>query len=114
MNINKLIGYLNIHYKFTIAFLALSLVPLIVLGIYSLSIFYNSLHTMSNNHVEDKVYSIARIMNSFLQTVRHDLSNLSRDNSSLIKILNIKNTSYYQQEGKEKLVNQINLIFTHF
>jgi len=114
MNINKLIGYLSIHYKFTIAFLALSLVPLIVLGIYSLSIFYNSLHTMSNNHVEDKVYSIARIMNSFLQTVRHDLSNLSRDNSSLIKILNIKNTSYYQQEGKEKLVNQLKPYFYAF
>src|SRR3989304_3265735 len=100
MNINRVVGYLSIRYKLVIAFLATSFIPLIALGIYGLNIFSAGLSTMANKHVEDEVFTIARLMDSFLTTVQHDLSNLSRNLPSLVEIPPLRKVSNPRHEGK--------------
>jgi len=114
MNINKVIGYLSIQYKLIIAFLAISFIPLIALGIYSLNIFSTGLSAMADEHVKDEVFTIARLMDSFLTTVQHDLSNLSRGLPYLVKMPPLREAPHLGQEGKAEWVNQLRSYFYSF
>ncbi|MBI2486084.1 MAG: HAMP domain-containing protein [Deltaproteobacteria bacterium] len=114
MNINKIVGYLSIWYKLIIAFLAVSFIPLVVVGGYGLNIFSTGLSTMADKHVEDEVFTIARLMDSFLTTVQHDLSNLSRNLPSLVEIPPLREAPHPGQEGKAEWVNQLRSYFYAF
>ncbi len=114
MNINKVIGYLSIQYKLIIAFLAISFIPLIALGIYGLNVFSAGLNTMADKHVEDEVFTIARLMDSFLTTVQHDLSNLSRNLPFLVEIPPLREAPHPGHEGKAEWVNQLGSFFYAF
>lgn len=114
MNINKVIGYLSIQYKLIIVFLAISFIPLIALGIYGLNIFSAGLSTMANKHVENEAFTIARLMDSFLTTVQHDLSNLSRNLPSLVEIPPLREVPHLGHEGKAEWVNQLRSYFYAF
>jgi signal transduction histidine kinase/HAMP domain-containing protein len=114
MNINKLIGYLSIYYKLIIAFIAISFIPLIVVGVVCFKVSYTGFSTMARNHLKDEVFTIARLMDNFLTTVEHDLSNLNGDLSSFVDISAISKTSYSIQEVKPELVNQLKPYFHSF
>lgn len=114
MKINQVIGYLSIRYKFIITFFIISFIPLIVVGTYGLFILSTGLNTMAKHHAEDEVFTIARLMDSFLTTVQHDLSNLSVNIQPLVEITPIRNTSYPNQDGKVEFLNQVGPYFHAF
>lgn len=107
MNINKVIGYLSIRYKLIVVFLSVSFIPLIVVGTYGLTILSTGLSTMADKHVEDEVFTIARLMDSFLTTVQHGLSHLSRNIQYSVEIPSTR-------EGKAKWTNQLRSSFYSF
>ena len=91
----------KIRSKLLLAFIIVSLIPLIVVGGYALTTISNSLRAASNNKLEDKISLVSFGIEDFLKNVSTDLFYL-RDSSSLQTMITEKNESNFVQTEKAR------------
>jgi len=91
----------KIRSKLLLAFILISLIPLIVVGGYALTTISNSLRAASNDKLEDKVTLISYGIEDFLKNVSTDLFYL-RDSIPLQTMITGMNSSNFVQTEKAR------------
>lgn len=92
----------KIRSKLLLAFILISLVPLVVVGGYALTTISDSLRTASNNKLEDKVTLVSFGIEDFLKNVSTDLFYL-RDSSLLKTMVDGGNSFAQTQQARQDL-----------
>ncbi len=88
----------KIKNKLLLAFILVSLIPLVVLGGYGLTSITTSLKTMSTSKLSDKVTLVSAEIEAFLKNVTTDLFYL-RDSMSLHNMLGIMQSTFATEES---------------
>jgi len=91
----------KIRSKLLLAFILISLIPLIIVGGYALTTISDSLRSASNNKLEDKVTLVSFGIEDFLKNVSTDLFYL-RDSTLLKNMLDGMNSSSFGQRQQTR------------